>query len=62
MVGSSYHALNFLVAREQVWPNPGFMEQLVLFELCDYMPSGHGLYLKWRAQIQRHTERVPKIP
>ncbi|KZT72545.1 phosphatases II [Daedalea quercina L-15889] len=41
--------------REQVWINPGFMEQLVLFELCQYAPSPQeGIYVKWRQRIERN--------
>lgn len=36
-------------AREQIWIAPGFVEQLVLFELCEYQPSyTNGIYVKWR--------------
>ncbi|KAI3612299.1 mapk phosphatase 2, partial [Moniliophthora roreri] len=32
-------------ARDQIWVNPGFQEQLVLFELCQYAPSPeNGIY------------------
>jgi len=42
-------------AREQVWFNGGFHEQLVLFEVCRYAPSpSEGVYLKWRQKIQRY--------
>jgi len=41
-------------AREQVWPNPGFQEQLVLFELCHYTPSmSNGVYRHWRSKIEQ---------
>ncbi|KAF5358937.1 hypothetical protein D9758_004767 [Tetrapyrgos nigripes] len=41
-------------AREQIWPNPGFQEQLVLFEICRYAPSvNEGIYVKWRMQLDR---------
>ncbi|KAF9464366.1 protein-tyrosine phosphatase-like protein [Collybia nuda] len=41
-------------ARDQIWPNPGFQEQLVLFGLCQYAPSpSNGIYLNWRTQIDR---------
>ncbi|KAI5124947.1 hypothetical protein M0805_007374 [Coniferiporia weirii] len=40
-------------AREQVWPNPGFQEQLVLFELCQYNPTEtDGIYRSWRNKIE----------
>ncbi|KAI0728672.1 phosphatases II [Fomitopsis betulina] len=43
--------------REQVWINPGFMEQLVIFELCRYAPSPQeGIYVKWRQRIQRSLQ------
>ncbi|EPQ59013.1 phosphotyrosine protein phosphatases II [Gloeophyllum trabeum ATCC 11539] len=39
-------------AREQTWVNPGFQEQLVLFELCQYNPTPtNGIYVTWRHQI-----------
>ena len=41
-------------ARNQIWPNIGFQEQLVLFELCQYMPSpSNGIYTNWRSQLER---------
>jgi dual specificity phosphatase 12 len=41
-------------AREQVWFNPGFQEQLTLFALCQYAPSPScGIYATWRAKIER---------
>ncbi len=45
---------NHYIAREQVWPNPGFQEQLVLFELCQYNPTvTNGIYVNWRRKIER---------
>ncbi|CCM05569.1 uncharacterized protein FIBRA_07796 [Fibroporia radiculosa] len=47
--------------REQIWINPGFTEQLVLFELCRYAPSpSEGIYVKWRQRIERSlkTQRI----
>ncbi|KAG1761342.1 protein-tyrosine phosphatase-like protein [Suillus occidentalis] len=39
-------------AREQVWFNAGFQEQLVLFELCRYAPSPScGIYRSWRQRV-----------
>ncbi|EFI27671.1 hypothetical protein CC1G_14596 [Coprinopsis cinerea okayama7 len=39
-------------ARDQIWINPGFHEQLVLFELCDYNPTpNNGFYQKWRHSV-----------
>ncbi|KAH8113228.1 phosphatases II [Phellopilus nigrolimitatus] len=44
-------------AREQVWPNPGFQEQLVLFELCQYNPTAtNGIYVNWRSKIERQIQ------
>ncbi|KIY49394.1 phosphatases II [Fistulina hepatica ATCC 64428] len=40
-------------ARDQIWVNPGFQEQLVLFELCDYQPATHPTYRNWRTQLDR---------
>jgi dual specificity phosphatase 12 len=43
---------------DQIWPNPGFHEQLVLFELCQYNPSpSNGIYANWRTKIDRHFAR-----
>jgi dual specificity phosphatase 12 len=40
------------LAREQVWFNAGFQEQLVLFELCRYAPSPScGIYRSWRQRV-----------
>jgi dual specificity phosphatase 12 len=36
------------MAREQSWIRQGFVEQLVLFELCHYAPGDNNLYLQWR--------------
>ncbi|KAJ7722004.1 phosphatases II [Mycena metata] len=42
-------------SREHIWPNAGFQEQLVLFELCQYAPSpSNGIYRSWRYKIDRH--------
>lgn len=41
-------------ARDQIWVNPGFHEQLVLFEICGYQPSpAHGVYQKWRHGVDQ---------
>jgi len=41
-----------ILARDHIWLNPGFQEQLVLFELCQYAPGpSNGIYLKWRTQL-----------
>ncbi|KAJ3756453.1 protein-tyrosine phosphatase-like protein [Lentinula raphanica] len=40
--------------REQIWPNPGFQEQLVLYELCQYAPSpSNGIYVSWRYKLDQ---------
>ncbi|KAF8914162.1 protein-tyrosine phosphatase-like protein [Gymnopilus junonius] len=40
-------------ARDHIWPNPGFHEQLVLFELCQYAPSmSNGIYVNWRTRLE----------
>ncbi|KAI9574655.1 protein-tyrosine phosphatase-like protein [Boletus coccyginus] len=42
-------------AREQVWFNAGFHEQLVLFELCGYQPSPSSpYYAGWRKRLDAH--------
>lgn len=39
--------------RDQIFPNAGFMEQLVLFELCQYAPNtSNGVYSAWRTQLE----------
>ncbi|KIK04657.1 hypothetical protein K443DRAFT_92750 [Laccaria amethystina LaAM-08-1] len=41
-------------ARDQIWPNPGFHEQLLLFEVCGYQPSpANGHYAAWRYKLDR---------
>ncbi|TFL00541.1 protein-tyrosine phosphatase-like protein [Pterulicium gracile] len=41
-------------ARDQVWLNPGFQEQLVLFELCRYNPGPScGIYVNWKTKLDR---------
>ncbi|KDQ64306.1 hypothetical protein JAAARDRAFT_27931 [Jaapia argillacea MUCL 33604] len=41
-------------AREQTWINPGFYEQLVLFQICQYNPTPTcGIYVNWRTKIER---------
>ncbi|KAJ7887259.1 protein-tyrosine phosphatase-like protein [Mycena olivaceomarginata] len=45
---------NIRRARDQIWPNAGFQEQLVLFELCQYQPSpSDGIYQSWRYKLDR---------
>ncbi|KAI6003694.1 protein-tyrosine phosphatase-like protein [Pisolithus albus] len=42
-------------AREQVWFNAGFQEQLVLFGLCRYQPTtANPYYVGWRHKIDMH--------
>jgi dual specificity phosphatase 12 len=37
-------------AREQIWIRPSLVEQLVVFELCQFQPrTDHPMYAKWRA-------------
>lgn len=49
-------------ARDQIWPNPGFQEQLVLFELCQYKPSpSNGIYSSWRTKLERRL-RAAGLP
>lgn len=44
------------VAREQIWINESFIEQLVLFELCGYQPSEtNGIYMNWKLRIDREA-------
>ncbi|KAJ7131711.1 protein-tyrosine phosphatase-like protein [Mycena crocata] len=52
-------ALNIIrKVRDQIWPNPGFQEQLVLFELCQYTPSvSDGIYKSWRYKLDRRLIR-----
>ncbi|KAJ7822561.1 protein-tyrosine phosphatase-like protein [Mycena olivaceomarginata] len=48
---------NIRRARHQIWPNPGFQEQLVLFELCQYQPSPtNGIYISWRYKLDRQLK------
>ena len=40
-------------AREQVWINPGFQEQLALWGFCQYnVTPDNGIYKKWRMGIE----------
>lgn len=42
-----------LLEREQVWPNAGFHQQLVLFGQCGYNPTPHHpVYQSFRAALQ----------
>jgi dual specificity phosphatase 12 len=48
-------------ARDQIWVNPGFQEQLYLFELCQYAPHpGHGVYQNYRQQIEQRLQSLPR--
>ncbi|KAJ4001832.1 phosphatases II [Lentinula boryana] len=45
--------------REQIWPNPGFQEQLVLYELCQYAPSpSNGIYFSWRYRLDHRLAEL----
>ncbi|KAL9712950.1 hypothetical protein Ac2012v2_004191 [Leucoagaricus gongylophorus] len=38
-------------ARDSIWINPGFHEQLVLFQVCQYNPHpGDGVYASWKTK------------
>jgi len=44
----------FLSARDSIWINPGFQEQLVLFQICRYNPHpGDGVYASWKSKVDR---------
>ncbi|THH10023.1 hypothetical protein EW146_g8501 [Bondarzewia mesenterica] len=44
-------------AREQIWPNAGFLEQLSMFEMCRYAPSmNEGIYVRWRQHMDRRLQ------
>ena len=46
-------------AREQIWLNPSFQEQLVVFEACRYAPSPNdGIYRKWRYQLEEARRQL----
>jgi len=46
--------LLFLSARDSIWINPGFQEQLVLFQICQYNPHpGDGVYASWKSKVDR---------
>ncbi|KAH8117659.1 phosphatases II [Phellopilus nigrolimitatus] len=46
-------------AREQIWLNPSFQEQLVIFEACRYNPHPNdGIYRKWRYQLEEARRRI----
>jgi dual specificity phosphatase 12 len=48
-----------VLAREQVWFNAGFQEQLVLFELCRYAPSQScGIYRSWRESVNNALQNA----
>jgi dual specificity phosphatase 12 len=49
--GSATHVPS---ARETIWINPGFQEQLVLFQVCQYNPHpGDGVYASWKTKVDR---------
>ncbi|KAI6130368.1 phosphatases II [Pisolithus croceorrhizus] len=48
-------------AREQVWFNAGFQEQLVLFELCRYQPYHDKPILRGMATQDRHASCEPTV-
>ena len=55
----SLAVIGVFLAREQIWPNPGQQEQLVLFELCRYRPNdAEGIYRNWRMQIDRRLAQA----
>lgn len=40
-------------AREQVWINPGFQEQLVIWGICQYnVTPDNGIYKNWRMKLE----------
>jgi dual specificity phosphatase 12 len=40
-------------AREQVWFNAGLIEQLVIWEICQYnVTPDNGVYKKWRMTLE----------
>ncbi|KAG5651380.1 hypothetical protein H0H81_008879 [Sphagnurus paluster] len=44
-------------AREQIWLNGGFLEQLTVFQLCQYSPSlENGHYASWRVKTDRQLK------
>ena len=44
--------------REQVWIIPGFQEQLVIWEICQYnVTPDNGVYRKWRMEIENALHR-----
>jgi dual specificity phosphatase 12 len=50
-------------SRDQVWFNPGFQEQLVLFELCQYNPNpSSGIYVNWKTKLQRRLAGTSSTP
>ncbi|KAJ7590886.1 phosphatases II [Mycena floridula] len=55
---NSTQAIDFVRSvRPQIWIQGGFVEQLVLFELCQYNPTpSNGIYANWRAQLDRHLQ------
>lgn len=53
-VGGRFVNSLFLSARDSIWINPGFHEQLVLFQVCQYNPHpGDGVYASWKTKVDR---------
>jgi len=49
--------------RDQIWVNAGFMEQLVIYELCEYAPSPtNGIYINWRTTVDRNLAAASMPP
>lgn len=45
-------------AREQVWINPGFQEQLVIWGICGYnITPDNGIYRNWRMRLDQSLGR-----
>ena len=45
-------------AREQVWINGGFQEQLVIWGICQYnITPDNGIYKNWRMKIDDALKR-----
>ena len=48
-----------LVGRPRVYPNSGFIDQLEVFERCNYQPSPtHEAYLLWKHQRDRDIDNL----
>lgn len=45
-------------AREQVWINPGFQEQLGIWGICKYhVTPDNGVYKNWRMSLDKKLHR-----